>query len=704
MNSESLHVNAAYLGTLSAVTKLLVIVSLTCVTVIAAWVATQPYFSAWARSTAICAFGTMLLITIDYWRLPKPTRQLRLLGLALILTGLLGYILHGGLSIGAPVLFFGMTCLSISSKPKLILMLLVTTSACILIINFFTRESYLIGIASDGQIDFFNESLNQWLSILNLAVTLIGCFVLITPLRALASKLHSQFSQRANSNRNLTQQAQIATEMLFKSLRGATLQLNPAGFIETASSSAVDLLGSTYKEMIHYSDTTLITLAQLPQFIAQARETGYSYTFTVPWQDYLDPPAAITVTPFRTARGERCTIISIQASMPGTRPSGDALARQQLTQLSFNLALNEHCVLIIRLCSQDHESEEAAERTLVALKVQLEHSTNEKFKLLEINATEYTLLTTAASLSRFETIIKTLQHLQEKFASNNAHVAIGIASGSVESDSIISVYERSQVACRHAQERHLSAYVDYSTTELSDWDPNERSLLKHAIGSSKLKLQLLSLTRLNSQATELNEFKLVLDESLDGRYRHGELLRVINYYRLTKELDEVQRYRTLEILSSLDSQPNLTPAIIRVPDEFITDIQRLNQALIDMNNYKIPFDLVWFRINEHIATGLSASHWQLLQELRSRGVHFILSNVGQGDTDLRLFCDPLFEMVQFSNSMCVNMDSNAKQREIIKTFLSLAQSLDKKTIVRWSGSDRILQLLAEFGVDYIDTY
>jgi EAL domain-containing protein (putative c-di-GMP-specific phosphodiesterase class I) len=54
--------------------------------------------------------------------------------------------------------------------------------------------------------------------------------------------------------------------------------------------------------------------------------------------------------------------------------------------------------------------------------------------------------------------------------------------------------------------------------------------------------------------------------------------------------------------------------------------------------------------------------------------------------------------------MCVDMDSNPKQQDIIRTFVSLATSLNKKTIIKWQHQDAVLDLLKGFGVDYIDDH
>lgn len=704
MDSDSTQVHGAYHETLLSITRLVAIGLLSGVTTILIWVLIEPYYNIWAISAAVFAFTTSLIITLDYHRSPRASRQLRSIGLILAIAGLMGYVSHGGISVAAPALFFGITCLVISSNTRFVTSTLLVLSVSILIVNWTTFDQFLIGVAPDQQDKFFGQIVNQWLSAFSLGLASIGCIVLITPMRKLATELYSQFSLRAKLNQTLAIRAQVATEMLFQSLPGVTIQLNQMGLIETASAEAVDLLGSSYKDMVHYSDTTLITLTQLPQIIAQASETGYNYTFVVPWQRHLNPPAAISVSPFKTARGERCVIISIQESRPGTRPSGDALARQQLTQLSFNLALDQHCVLMIRLCSQTHDSDESAHRTLIAFKVQLEHAINEKFKLLVINPVEHTLLTTAPTLSAFESVIRTLKLLQEKFASNNAHLAIGVASGSVESDSIISIYERSQLACRHAKELHLSAYADYSSAELADWNPSERALLKNAIDTSKLELTLVQLTRLKPSVPALSEIKLTLNTPDVGRYHQGELLDAIYHYRLVHELDRLMRQRALAMLRSLKSRLHLTPTVIRIPDDYITNIHKLNQAVVDLSRYDTPCEIIWLRVNEGIATGLSTSHWELIQELRSRGMHFILSDVGRGDTDLRLFCDPLFEMIQFSSQMCVDMDSNPKQQDIIRTFVSLATSLNKKTIIKWQHQDAVFDLLKDFGVDYIDDH
>lgn len=702
IDSDSAQVESAYHETLLSITRLIVLGLLSGVTTILIWILIEPYYNNWAIAATVFAFTAAVVITLDYHRTPKASRQLQSIGLILVLAGLMGYVSHGGISVGAPALFFGLTCLSISSRSRFAIRTLLLVSTSIIAINWATLDQFLIGVTADQRDKFFDQSVNQWLFAFSLGLASIGCMVLIAPIRKLTAKLYSQFSLKDKFNRTLAIKAQVATEMLFKSLPGATIQLNQAGLIETVSAEAADLLGSTYKDMVHYSDTTLITLTQLPQIIAQARETGYSYTFVAPWQRHLNPPAAISVSPFRTARGERCVIISIQESRPGTRPSGDALARQQLTQLSLNLALNQHCVLMIRLCSQTHESDEAAQRTLLALKVQLEHATNEKFKLLVINPIEHTLIATAPTFSALESVTKALKLLQERFASNNSHIAIGVASGSVESDSIISIYERSQLASKHAKELHLSAYADYSSAELVDWDPSERALLKNAIESSKLKLMLVKLSRVKPSLPALSEIKLTLLTPYAGRYHQGELLNAIHRYHLDHDLDRLMRKRALAMLHSLGSGPNPTSTVIRLPDDHIIDIQKLNQVIVDLSRYNPPCEHMWLRIKERIATRLSISHWQLIQELRSRGMHFILSDVGLGDTDLRLFCDPLFEMVQFSSHMCIDMDANPKQQDIIRTFVSLAISLNKKTIIKWQHDDPVLDLLKDFGVDYID--
>jgi len=136
----------------------------------------------------------------------------------------------------------------------------------------------------------------------------------------------------------------------------------------------------------------------------------------------------------------------------------------------------------------------------------------------------------------------------------------------------------------------------------------------------------------------------------------------------------------------------------------INDTSQLEFIKTSLARYRIPSDTVCFEVTETAAIANLEMAVGFISELRELGCHFALDDFGSGLSSFAYLKHLPVSYLKIDGAFVRDMDTDPVNIAMVNAINQLGSVLGIKTIAEFVENDRILEKLAEIGVDYAQGY
>jgi diguanylate cyclase (GGDEF)-like protein len=105
----------------------------------------------------------------------------------------------------------------------------------------------------------------------------------------------------------------------------------------------------------------------------------------------------------------------------------------------------------------------------------------------------------------------------------------------------------------------------------------------------------------------------------------------------------------------------------------------------------------------HIAIQTDAIQ-EFVEAVRSMGIRVAVDDFGAGYTSFRILKTLPFDIVKIDGDYARNMCGDPRDQVFVRSLVSIAKAIDAETVVEWVDDEGTADLLAAWGVDYLQGY
>ncbi len=341
--------------------------------------------------------------------------------------------------------------------------------------------------------------------------------------------------------------------------------------------------------------------------------------------------------------------------------------------------------------------------------------------LARLGGDEFALLLKGCSLKKAETIADNLRQLIKNFRFTwdnqvfSVGVSIGIVSINQEIQTITSIINAADAACRTAKSRGRNCVYVYQASDSKGIEE---------IGKSQWSVKL-------NQALTDNSFCLysqkILSIQSPKKVHHEILLRLVNEsghlisplaflpsaerYNLMAEIDQWVISNFLKVYSeSSQTQSNLKKADSNhVYTINLSAVSVKNDQLCDfieerLSYYNVNPQHLCFEITETTAITNLSQTIKLIEGIKQLGCYFALDDFGSGMISLSYLKNLPVDYLKIDGSFVKYLVNNSINHCLVDCFHRIANVMNMETIAEWVETQEILGILQEIGVDYAQGY
>ena len=155
-----------------------------------------------------------------------------------------------------------------------------------------------------------------------------------------------------------------------------------------------------------------------------------------------------------------------------------------------------------------------------------------------------------------------------------------------------------------------------------------------------------------------------------------------------------------DIKNWIDEGINPVPISVNASRRDILSIDTPDRLLIPVNNNGVDIGLLHIEITESASVNDNVI-LEKVKAIRDIGIKIELDDFGSGQSSLGTIRDIPTDIIKLDISFVRNIE---KQKEIVKMIISLAHALGHKIVAEGVESKEQLEILRDFGCDYIQGY
>jgi len=263
---------------------------------------------------------------------------------------------------------------------------------------------------------------------------------------------------------------------------------------------------------------------------------------------------------------------------------------------------------------------------------------------------------------------------------------------------------RAEEALGQAKQRHMDHFVPY-----------EHSIKKESLRKRNVMFADEIISALNDRRLRLGFQPIVDAES--GKPAHYEcLLRLVkpdneivsagHFIPVAEQLGLVRLidHRVLELtIEALLSAPHIN-LTFNVSGLTATDPSWLaNLKALIQSNHQIA-DRLTVEITETVAINDIEESTKFVSSLRDLGCRIAIDDFGAGYTSFQNLKLMNVDMVKIDGSFIENLHQSPDNQFFVRTLIDLAKNFKLQTVAEWVESERDVELLRDWGIDYMQGF
>lgn len=359
----------------------------------------------------------------------------------------------------------------------------------------------------------------------------------------------------------------------------------------------------------------------------------------------------------------------------------------------------------------DAEGHEAGDSLLVQLANELRGYFSVSDTLVRVGSDEFVILVDNIDDKKAIDVAEQLRVLFDgyvfEYRSHEYHISVSIGIKIIDTEVLTSgdVLAQANQACYTAKKRgrnrvHLYCPQDtemHTLRQNVEWAPRIRSALQQ-------ERFLLEYQPIHSIATgKVSHYECLIRMQGDDNilYYPNDFIPVAETMGLIHQIDLWVVNHVFELIQTLPEHISLT---LNLSGNVFLD-QKLF-PLVERKLYETGIDphRVIFEITETAAISNFDQTKEMVTRLRSLGCNFALDDFGAGFNSYSYLKQLPVDILKIDGSFITNLDSDPVDQLLVKSMINIAHGLGKKTVAEYVERQSTMDLLAEYGVDYIQGY
>lgn len=224
-------------------------------------------------------------------------------------------------------------------------------------------------------------------------------------------------------------------------------------------------------------------------------------------------------------------------------------------------------------------------------------------------------------------------------------------------------------------------------------------LIKEAIEKDSFALfgQLIKPVDVSDEHSHY-EILLRLPKKDGGFYPPNAFIPVAERYQLMSQID---RWVLMKAFSLATDKARFA---INLSGQTISESSLATYIDVLMEKFSVVPENITFEITETSAIeNMKATH-ENMQKLREKGFKFALDDFGTGFATFNYLSKIAVDFIKIDGAFVKDVDSNSTHSVIVKSINQVGKSLGVKTIAECVENQATMELLAKYGVDYVQGY
>ena len=309
-----------------------------------------------------------------------------------------------------------------------------------------------------------------------------------------------------------------------------------------------------------------------------------------------------------------------------------------------------------------------------------------------------------------ESILKSMQQFVfiEGGQSFNIYCSIGVVLIDNEKFTAEEIFSQADMSCFHAKSEGRNRYHMFDLSEQEELrksaDISWSKRISDAIKNDYFTLFYQPVVGVSGNEAEHYEVLLRMVMEGEEMIHPNAFLPAAERLGVAIDIDYWVVRNTLRRLSEYESEDrdvhlsiNLSGRIFEAPD-LIEKIQRY------ITQYNVKPEHIIFEITEQTAVCHLEKAGEVIDELKKIGCRFALDDFGVGFSSFNYLKRLPVDFLKIDGDFITDMSKDPVDQAMVQSIIQIAKTLNKKTIAEYVQDAATMELLKEFGVDFVQGF
>jgi len=299
-------------------------------------------------------------------------------------------------------------------------------------------------------------------------------------------------------------------------------------------------------------------------------------------------------------------------------------------------------------------------------------------------------------------------HFIDQEQSVNVSCSIGIAMITENCVSAEEILSQADIACYDAKSRGRNRYHVYELDQQEirgmTTDVGWSELIKQSLKEDGFRLVYQPIVSLAGGKQEYYEALLRMPAKDGGVVSPAVFLPAAERFGLLADIDRWMITRAIKALAKFRSEGRDLTFSINLSGQAFEDPAIAELIKDSLRLYRLPPSAVIFEITEQIAVRYIEKARHLIQGLIDLGCRFALDDFGVGFSSFNYLKRLPVSLIKIDGCFVENMATEPIDRAMVKSITQIAHALGKQVVAEFVQNDVTLDLLKDYGVDYVQGY
>jgi diguanylate cyclase (GGDEF)-like protein len=290
-------------------------------------------------------------------------------------------------------------------------------------------------------------------------------------------------------------------------------------------------------------------------------------------------------------------------------------------------------------------------------------------------------------------------------------LSIGIVPLNASSDSVGHIWRAAESSCRLARDLggHRLQVYHSGHARLSHQDMMMKWVGKidQMLDRDQLFLRCQRIVRIDDSDLERPHFEILLGvrDGLGEVHSPQHFIEAAEWYQRMPAIDRWVARHALDWMSRNDATVRQVEGFaINLSGQSVTDDGFADFLIGELDRTQVPRDKVYFEVTETVGISNLGDAAAFMEKVKEAGCKFSLDDFGSGMSSYAYLKNLPVDVVKIDGAFVKNMDVNASDYAVVKSVCEVAHFMEKKVVAEFVGSEAVLELLREIGVDYAQGY